>query len=646
VYALEIGPDGALYAGGNFTTAGGGMAYRIARWDGSSWSSLGGGLDDSVRSISFDENGILYVGGYFDEADGVGALRVACWDGTTWTNVGNGMHRSSSPYVRRVVPGEQGVLYAGGYFDYSGSQAVGNFAMWSPEWVQVESGVCPAAGPVDGGQRVVILGENLGDGGDVTNVTLCGIPVASIVSQSATQVVVATATNITGVGDVVVYSETFGRTARSNAYEYRAGAPVYISDLAHVYDGTPCSVTATTDPAGLMLAVTYDGEYGVPAAAGTYVVTGQVMEAGYYGVATATMTISRASQAITFTPLGDQVVTNVCGLAATADSGFRVGFLVDQGPAVLSANTNLAFTARGQVVLFADQLGNENWQAAPPISNAFRVYGLCTVTVASAFGCYGLTPGAHVLVEDTVLTNGVNGLQTFDTTQFVSAGWALGGHEPGAGAVTSFVMTVTNEAMLTWLWQTNYYLSTTGDLHGAVVPVSGWQTGGAAVEVTAQPVSYYHFDAWQGDVPTGQEAVNPLPIVMTGACSFAAGFAENLTPNTHTPEWWLADYGWTNNFESAVTNDPDGDGVPSWQEYISDTSPTDGVSFLRLTGIAGSELYWSGGTGVTQYLEGCDLLEGGTWQILATNQPPTAVTNLLLIDQDSGMRCYRIRAER
>ena len=44
VHALAVGPDGSLYAGGAFSTAGGTPANYIARWDGSAWRSLGSGL--------------------------------------------------------------------------------------------------------------------------------------------------------------------------------------------------------------------------------------------------------------------------------------------------------------------------------------------------------------------------------------------------------------------------------------------------------------------------------------------------------------------------------------------------------------------------------------------------------------------------
>ena len=44
VYALAVS-GGTLYAGGEFTTAGGIAANYIAQWNGSSWSALGSGMN-------------------------------------------------------------------------------------------------------------------------------------------------------------------------------------------------------------------------------------------------------------------------------------------------------------------------------------------------------------------------------------------------------------------------------------------------------------------------------------------------------------------------------------------------------------------------------------------------------------------------
>ena len=47
VHALAVSGSN-LYAGGEFTTAGGVSANRIAKWDGNSWTALGSGMNASV----------------------------------------------------------------------------------------------------------------------------------------------------------------------------------------------------------------------------------------------------------------------------------------------------------------------------------------------------------------------------------------------------------------------------------------------------------------------------------------------------------------------------------------------------------------------------------------------------------------------
>ena len=56
-----------LYAGGDFTTAGGVAANYIAKWDGSSWLALGSGMNhpiDALEMLGSD----LYAGGFFTTA--------------------------------------------------------------------------------------------------------------------------------------------------------------------------------------------------------------------------------------------------------------------------------------------------------------------------------------------------------------------------------------------------------------------------------------------------------------------------------------------------------------------------------------------------------------------------------------------------
>ena len=68
VYALAVsGSD--LYAGGAFTTAGGSAAKNIAKWNGSSWSALGSGMNSAVSALAVSGSD-LYAGGNFTTAGG------------------------------------------------------------------------------------------------------------------------------------------------------------------------------------------------------------------------------------------------------------------------------------------------------------------------------------------------------------------------------------------------------------------------------------------------------------------------------------------------------------------------------------------------------------------------------------------------
>ncbi len=147
VYALVFGPDGSLYAGGKFTTAGGVAAYRIARWDGatSSWHPLGSGMDRSVEALAFGPDGSLYAAGEFITAGGVAANHIARWDGSQWHSLGSGMG-AGDPYFGATVTalafGPDGSLYAGGKFTAAGGVAANYIARWDgSQWHPLGNGL-------------------------------------------------------------------------------------------------------------------------------------------------------------------------------------------------------------------------------------------------------------------------------------------------------------------------------------------------------------------------------------------------------------------------------------------------------------------------------------------------------------------------
>jgi hypothetical protein len=63
VTALVVDGSGNLYAGGQFTEAGGVTANYIAKWNGTSWQPLSSGMNNYVDALAVDGSGSLYAGG-------------------------------------------------------------------------------------------------------------------------------------------------------------------------------------------------------------------------------------------------------------------------------------------------------------------------------------------------------------------------------------------------------------------------------------------------------------------------------------------------------------------------------------------------------------------------------------------------------
>jgi len=127
-YALAVS-GGDLYVGGDFNTAGGGSANRLAKWNGSSWSALGTGANADIHTLFANAND-LYAGGSFDSIGGVNTMFAAKWNGSTWSALGNGINSTVGGVLSFAIIGTD--LYIGGAFDTIGHKASYNFAILHP----------------------------------------------------------------------------------------------------------------------------------------------------------------------------------------------------------------------------------------------------------------------------------------------------------------------------------------------------------------------------------------------------------------------------------------------------------------------------------------------------------------------------------
>lgn len=76
-----------------------------------------------------------------------------------------------------------------------------------------------------------------------------------------------------------------------------------------------------------------------------------------------------------------------------------------------------------------------------------------TLQVVSPYGTGAPPVGIHTNPAGTALSVSMSPSWSSGPTQYVCTGWSMTGHEPASGTGTSFAMTVTNNAVLTWNWQ-------------------------------------------------------------------------------------------------------------------------------------------------------------------------------------------------
>ena len=242
-YALEVHDD-QLFAGGSYFGQG-----NLFAWDGVALSVVGGGTDDAVRALtSFGSS--LIVGGEFDTAGGVPASRLARWDGSSWSQLGSltGTDVTALEVLRGelyvggnlVVPGNppnkyiakleggalqalgsgmlgqpltmtadegRGQLWVGGIFLTAGGNVAHNFCVWDTGLGALSSAYCTAGTSASG---------------CAASLSSAGVP-----SASAPTGFLLSATDVEGAKDGLFFFGTSGRQAApwGNGTSYQCVVP-------------------------------------------------------------------------------------------------------------------------------------------------------------------------------------------------------------------------------------------------------------------------------------------------------------------------------------------------------------------------------------------------------------------------------------
>jgi hypothetical protein len=184
VTAIAVDASNNVYIGGHFNTVGNIAANGVAKWDGSSWSPLGSGLQNGVnnwvRALAL--NGAdLYVGGDFTTAsDGaqlnISANHVARWSTSTnsWSPLGSAAQNGVNGGVFALAVSGTDLFVGGDSFSLASDGAQANLAVnhiakwstagdiWSPLGTAANNGLN------DGVSSLAVIGTDVFVGGFFT----------------------------------------------------------------------------------------------------------------------------------------------------------------------------------------------------------------------------------------------------------------------------------------------------------------------------------------------------------------------------------------------------------------------------------------------------------------------------------------------
>lgn len=157
VTSILFAADQSIYATGSFSRAAGTLTNHIARYSNGSWGTLGAGLGSYLttsviqgQSLAQAPNGVVYVGGAFGTAGAVVTQNIAQWNGVSFSQVGpNGLGLPANQAFVNTLSVNQstGQLFAAGigWNLLAGSVPIpDNLAQWNgASWLPFDIDLTP-----------------------------------------------------------------------------------------------------------------------------------------------------------------------------------------------------------------------------------------------------------------------------------------------------------------------------------------------------------------------------------------------------------------------------------------------------------------------------------------------------------------------
>lgn len=156
-------------------------------------------------------------------------------------------------------------------------------------------------------------------------------------------------------------------------------ATIEISDLVQAYTGNSISVGVSTYPEGLGFDVLYNASSVEPTLPGEYVVDVTIDDPVIEGTASATLTIEKGDQLITFSKPAQQnlAASNTLTLSATGgDSGNPITYTSSDINVATIDNDIVTFILEGTVTITASQAGNDVYNVAADVNQEIEVIEL------------------------------------------------------------------------------------------------------------------------------------------------------------------------------------------------------------------------------------------------------------------------------